>query len=117
MCEIITALGIEVVPEVSRISQISSPWIRTSGSPAGDAATTSPNSGTPAGPGSRPRLTAIGRIPAAAKIGSRAGHRSASTTAVRAPTRSRTSATMSSAIIVLTGTATSPALAMAIFVR
>ena len=105
------------MPEVESTSQMSSPWMRTSGSAASAAVTAWWNSGTPSGPGVSPRTVASGRTPAAVSTGPRVPQRSASTTATRAPVRRSTWSVMSSAIIGLTGTATSPAFATANFVR
>jgi hypothetical protein len=117
VCEIIAALGKAVVPEVNRISQISSPWISTAGSATGWPAMKSVKEALPGtGPPPIVMVMATSR-PLAANVGSAAGHSSASTTASRGVTSLIIAASMSGATIGLTGAQTSPALAAATLTR
>lgn len=116
-CEIITPLGIDVVPEVNSSCQMSSPWISTSGSVTGCPSIRALNDGLP-GTGSPPMVMVAptGRpVPASAR--SARGHSSASTMAKPGSVSPTRWATTSGARFGLSGTATIPALAMPILAR
>ena len=117
MCEIITPLGRAVVPEVNSSSQMSSPWISTSGSVTGWPATKSVNETLPGtGPPPMVMVTATSS-PLAANGAPAAGQNSASTIASFGSTSLIMAETMSGAIIGLIGATTSPALAAPILIR
>ncbi len=117
MCEIITPLGSAVVPDVNSSSQMSSPWIMTSGSLTGWPATKSLKETLPGtGPPPIVMVTATSS-PLAANGASAAGQNSASTIASLGPTSRIMAVTMSGAIIGLIGAHTRPALAAPILAR
>ncbi len=117
MCEIITPLGSAVVPDVNSSSQMSSPWISTSGSLTGWSRTNSVKEALPGtGPPPIVIVTATSS-PLAVNGPSAAGQNSASTTASLGSTSLIMAETMSGAIIGLIGATTSPALAAPILIR
>ena len=115
--EIITPFGRAVVPEVNRISQMSSAWISTSGSLSSWPAMNSVNDTLPGAGGPPTAMVTPGSRPRAANGSVALGHSSASTMASFGRTRLIMAATRSGAIIGFSGAATSPALAMPILAR
>ncbi len=113
--EIITPLGMAVVPDVNSISQMSSPWISTTGSSSAWASTNAPNPTLPDTTSPPIAIVTSGASPARAKASAARGQHSASTIAnVGSAWRMRCSTT-SGARFGLSGIATRPALAMPIF--
>ncbi len=116
MWEIITPFGIAVVPEVKMISQMSSPWISTSGSAVEAPSTKSANDTEPSSTSPQTGIVTLGVRPVSANAFSHFGQSSSSTKDSFGSVRAIRSAITSGASIGLIGVETSPALATAILV-
>ena len=116
-CDTMAPLGSAVVPEVNRICQMSSPWISAAGSVTACPATKSANATLPGTTSPPIGMVTPGVRPASRNAFSAAGQASASTTANDGSTKPIRWLSTSPASDGLTGTQTSPALAMPILVR
>ncbi len=113
--EIITPLGIAVVPDVNSISQMSSPWISTTGSSSAWPSTNAPN---PTLPGTGPppiSMVTAASSPARANASAAFGQVSASVIANVGPAWATRCSSTSGARFGLRGIATRPAFAIPIF--